>query len=89
MVLQKVNKSKNTNITLNIENIATNRTKSVELLGVTIAIKFNFEEHISVRCRKASLQLNAMNCLQKNMVKKEEVITDNFISANFDHCPLV
>ena len=89
MVLQKGNKSKSTNIKLNVDNIATNTTKSVELLGVTIAIKFNFEEHISVRCRKASLQLNAMNRLQKNMVKKEEVITNSFISANFDHCPLV
>lgn len=89
MVLQKGNKSKNINIKLNIENIATNTTKSVELLRVTIAIKFNFEEHISVRCRKASLQLNAMNRLQKKVVKKEEIITNSFISSNFDHCPLV
>ena len=72
MVLQKGNKSKSTNIKLNIENIAINRTKSVELLGVTIAIKFNFEEHISVRFRKASLQLNAMNRLQKIWSKKKK-----------------
>ena len=59
------NKSKSTNNALNIENITTIITKSFELLGVTIENKLNFEEHISVLCKKASLQLNAISRLQK------------------------
>ena len=55
---------KNTNITLNIENIAINTSKSVNIL--------NFEDHVSVLCKKASLQLNAINGLQKYMGKKEK-----------------
>ena len=50
IVLQKGNKSKSKYNKLNIENITINITKSVELLGVTIEKKLNFEEHISVLC---------------------------------------
>ena len=59
------NKSKSTNNALNIENITTIITKSFVLLGVTTDNKLNFEEHISVLCKKASLQLNAISRLQK------------------------
>ena len=52
IVLQKGNKDNNTNITLNIENITINTSKSVELLETTINNKLNFEEHISVLCKK-------------------------------------
>ena len=57
-------KKKNTNITLNIENIAINTPKSVN--------KLNFEDHVSVLYKKAYLQLNAINRLQKYMGKKEK-----------------
>ena len=46
--MQKGNKSKNTNNILNIDNITINTTKSLELLGVTIDSKLNFEEQISI-----------------------------------------
>ena len=47
IVLQKGNNN-NTNITLNIEDIAISKSKSVKLLGITIDHKLNFEEHFSV-----------------------------------------
>ena len=74
----------NTNITLNIE-------KSVKLSGIiTIYNKLNFEEHVSVLCKKASLQLNAISPLQKYMEKKKkEVIINIFIYSNFNYGPLV
>ena len=50
IVLQKGNKSKSKYNKLSIDNITINITKSVELLGVTIEKKLNFEEHISVLC---------------------------------------
>ena len=46
IVLQKY--CNNTNITLNIENITINISKSVKLLGITIDNKLNFEEHINL-----------------------------------------
>ena len=65
IVLQNWNK--NTNNTLNVEDITINPTKSVELLGVTIDTKLNFKERISV--------------LQKYMGKKREVaIINSFIN---------
>ena len=47
IVLQKGNNN-NTNITLNTEDIAISKSKSVKLLGITIDHKLNFEEHFSV-----------------------------------------
>ena len=73
IILQKKNKNKNTNDTLNTESIIINAMHSVELLRVTIDSKFNFEEHIYVLCKKSSLQLNVISCLQKYMSKKEKV----------------
>ena len=90
IVLQRWNETKSTN-TLNIENITTSITKSVELLlGVTIDDKLNFEEYVSALCKKASLQLNAISRLQIYMGKKErEPITNIFIYSNFNYCSLV
>ena len=70
-VLQKENKNNNTNITLNIKNITINTSKLVKLLGITTDNKLNFEKHISVLCKKASVQLNAISHLQKHMRKQE------------------
>ena len=52
IILQKGNKNNSTNITLNIENITINKSKSVKLLGITIANKLNFDKHISALCKK-------------------------------------
>ena len=68
IILQKGNKNNNTNITLNIENITVNTSKSVKLLGTTSIT--TFEEHIYLLCKKASLQLNAISRLQKYMRKR-------------------
>ena len=62
-------KSENTNNTLNIENVTINTIKSDELLGVTTNKKLNFKKHISVLC-KASLLLNTINCFQKYKDRK-------------------
>ena len=80
IVLQKGNKNNNINITLNIENITINTSKLAKLLGITIDNKLNFEEQITVDCKKASLQPNAISRLQKYMGKKEkEAIINSFI----------
>ena len=49
--------------------------------------KSNFEDHISVTCRKASLQLNIISRLQKHMDRKaKKAIIDSFIYSNFNYC---
>ena len=77
IVLEKGNKNNNINITLNIENITINTSKLAKLLGITIDNKLNFEEQITVDCKKASLQLNAITRLQNYMGKKEKKATIN------------
>ena len=91
IILQKGNSNRNKNYnTLAIENIEINTTKSVELLGLTIDNRLNFEEHISILCKKASSQLNAISRLQHYMNQKEkEAIINSFIYSNFNYCPLV
>ena len=71
IALQKRNKN-NTNVTLNIENITIKTSKSVKLSGITIDTKLNFGEHISVLCKKASLQINAISRFQSYMGKKKK-----------------
>ena len=61
IILQVGNKSNNTIITLNIENITINTSKSVKLLGIRIDSKINLKEHSSALCKKASLQLNLIH----------------------------
>jgi len=91
IILQKGNSNRNKNYnTLAIENIEINTTKSVELLGLTIDNRLSFEEHISILCKKASSQLNAISRLQHYMNQKEkEAIINSFIYSNFNYCPLV
>ena len=80
IVFQEGHNNSNTNITSNIENIATNTSKSMKLLAITTDNKWNFEKHISVLCKNASLQLNEISRLQKYMGEKEkESIINSFI----------
>ena len=89
MILQKQEKNSQTN-SLNIYNKITDKTKSVKLLGITIDRQLRFDEHISNLCNKGSMQLNAINCLQRYMGSQEmNTIVNSFIYANFNYCPLV
>lgn len=73
--------------------IANNEIKSeslVTLLGVTIDNRLTFDEHISKLCKKASMQLNAIQRLSKYIGPRElEVMLNSFIYSNFNYCPLV
>ena len=89
MILQKQDKNSQTN-SLNIYNKIIDKTKSVKLLGITIDRQLRFDEHISNLCNKGSMQLNAINCLQRYMGSQEmNTIVNSFIYANFNCCPLV
>ena len=63
---------------------------SVELLGIQIDDKLEFNLHISNICRSAANQLNALFRLKRFLGYKEKMILINsYFMANFNYCPLV
>ena len=68
-----------------IDNKEIKRTNSIKLLGINIDDQLKFNEHISVLCSKAAMQLNALSRLQKYMGKSEkEAIINSFILSKFN-----
>ena len=75
------------NVKLEVQKLKQTKKK---LLGITIANKLNFEDHISELCKKASMQLNAIIRLQRFMGKEQkEAVINSFTFSNFNYCPLV
>ena len=73
-----------------IDNKEIKTTNSIKLLGINIDDQLKFNEHISILCSKAAMQLNALSRLQKYMGKSEkEAIINSFILSNCNYCPLV
>ena len=76
--------------TIEIDSNKTETTNSVDLLGIHIDNKLNFDDHIFTLCNKACMQLNAIDRLKRYLGTKElEVIVNSFIYSNFNYCPLV
>ena len=64
--------------------------KCVKVLGVTIDNRLSFTEHVSLCCRKAARQLNALTRIAKYLdAKSKKLILNSFIVSNFNYCPLV
>ena len=66
--------------------------KVVELLGLEIYYKLNFENHISELCRRAAGRLNAISRLNnsKALTKEAmEIVLQSFVSSCFNYRPLV
>ena len=55
------------------------KTTSIKLLGINIDDQLKFNEHISILCSKATMQLDALSRLQEYMGKAEkEAIISNY-----------
>ena len=64
--------------------------KNVNLLGINIDYKINFNKHIEILCKKAAGQLNAICRMGKYVGENEKaVLIQSFVQANFNYCPLV
>ena len=63
---------------------------SVELLGIKIDNKLNFNEHVSKLCKMGSQKLHALTLVSKYFSKdKMRVIMKTyFITSQFNYCPL-
>ena len=74
---------------LNINDSTISSEDSITLLGIEIDNKLNFKNHISIICKKANRQLNAIGRIQNYVAKKEkETIINTFVYSNFMYCPL-
>ena len=70
MIRQNSRNSKNYEpVKLEIGRAKIETKNTVKFLVRTIDNKLNFEEHISELCKKASMQLNTISCLQRFIVK--------------------
>ena len=62
----------------------------MKVLGITIDKQLNFNEHISLCCTKAAMQLNAFARISKYLnLNSRRAIHRSFIASNFSYCPLV
>ena len=83
-------KSNLTNIPLIIDNQTIKSVPSVELLGIHLVDKLNFNLHISNICRSAANQLNALTRLKSYLSFNAKIVLINgYIISNFNYCPLV
>ena len=89
IVLDK-KKSNLTNIPLTVDNQTIKSVPSVELLGIHLDDKLNFNLHISNICRSAANQLNALIRLKNYLsFNAKRVLINSYIISNFNYCPLV
>ena len=66
------------------------RSKCEKLLGVKIDQELNFNEHMTLLCKKASQKLNALSRLASSMTfDQRRLIMNSFITSNFSYCPIV
>ena len=89
-ILLDKRKSGHTNQRIVVDNQYIKVVSSVELLGIQIDDKLEFNLHISNICRSAANQLNALFRLKRFLGYKEKMILINsYFMANFNYCPLV
>ena len=73
------------------ENVAVNlgSSSSVDLLGIQIDDKLNFNEHGSKLCKKGYQKLHALARISKFLNKdKLKLIMKTFITSQFNYAPL-
>ena len=83
-------KGDHTNQRIVVDNQNIKVVSSVELLGIQIDDKLNFNLHISNICRSTANQLNALIRLKRFLgFKKKRIFINSYFVANFNYCLLV
>ena len=89
IVLDKC-RSNNTEVKFIIGSEKIQAVPSVDILGITIDDKLNFNLHIDKICLKSANQLNALVRLKRFLGNEErKVLINSFVLSNFNYCPLV
>ena len=77
-------------VEIQIKNTIISSVKRVELLGVHIDGRLDFDYHVNEICRKASKKIHALSRLCKYMDQnKRRMLMRAFIISQFSYCPLV
>ena len=77
------------NISVNLGNENIPCSSTVDLLGIKIDYKLNFNEHVSKLCKKGNQKLHALARVSKYMSKdKLRLIMRAFITSQFSYAPL-
>ena len=64
--------------------------ESVDLLGIEIDNKLNFNSQIGSLCKSAAGQLNTINAYNKYInFEAKKALLESFVQSNFNYCPLV
>ena len=78
------------NVALKIKNEFITSSSNEKLLGILFNKKFDFEEHVTSLCRKASKKLNALARVVQYMdLAERRLIMNAFIFLQFGYCLLV
>ena len=89
-ILLDKRKGDHTNQRVVVDNQNLKVVSSVELLGIQIDDKLDFNLHISNICRSAANQLNALIRLKQFLgFKEKRILINSYFMANFNYCPLV
>ena len=73
-------------LSVELDNETINGT-SVDLLGLKICEKLNFNEHATKLCKNGSQKLHALGRISKYLSKdKMKVIMKTFITSQFNYC---
>ena len=77
------------NVALKIKNETITNSSNEKLLGILFNNKFDFDEHVTSLCRKASQKLNALARVAHYMnLAQRSLIANAFIFSQFGYCPL-
>ena len=80
----------NTAIQVSLDNVDIAFVQKIDVLGVCIDGKLNFNEHVCRICSKASAQISAQQRLTGLLdYPSRKAIYTRFIASNFNYCPLV
>ena len=79
-----------TPVGIEMSNINIMSEVKVELLGISIDNRLNFDYHVSQLCKKAGKKLHALTRVFKYMnISQRQLIPNVFIMSQFSHCPLI
>ena len=77
-------------VALKTKNETITNSASEKLLGILFNNKFDFDEHVTSLCRKASQKLNALARVVHYLnLAQRRLIRNAFIFSQFGYCPLV
>ena len=78
------------NVALKIKNEIITNSSNEKMLGILFNNKFDFDEHVTSLCRKASQKLNALARVSQYMILAQcKLIMNAFIFSQFGYCLLV